>query len=401
MKKITSFIMMVLLCISVFGMTVSAEGEPNITVSSATAAQGDEVTITVDIANNPGIAMLELPISYDTSRLEKVSFTAEGLPGGYVNTTGVWINPGNSDYNGTILTLTFKVLDNAPLGDAAVSVSVKNAANWDEQSVSFAVSNGAVTVTKPVHEHTYGEWVVEKAASCTENGSKYRTCTVADCDEKQTEVIPATGHSLGEWTVIKEATCTAEGTESRKCANCDYSETRAIAKKDHAIGEWTVTKEATCTEEGSESRKCATCDLTETRAIAAKGHSFGEWKVDKEASCGQEGSRSRVCADCGYTETETISGMIHAFDSIHYDDVDHWYTCVCGASTAPEAHYFENSGVCVCGYRKPVSSDPALDKVPQTGDITHVVTTVNVTVIAIFVCAVAAVIFVYKRRNTR
>mgnify|MGYP003315459562 CR=1 FL=1 len=147
--------MMVLLCISVFGMTVSAEGEPNITVSGATAAQVEEVTITVDIANNPGIAMLELPISYDTSRLEKVSFTAQGLPGGYVNTTGVWINPGNSDYNGTILTLTFKVLDNAPLGDAEVSVSVKNAANWDEQSVSFAVSNGAVTVTKPVHEHTF------------------------------------------------------------------------------------------------------------------------------------------------------------------------------------------------------------------------------------------------------
>jgi hypothetical protein len=39
--------------------------------------------------------------------------------------------------------------------------------------------------------HSYGEWVVTKEATATEAGSKERVCSA--CEEKETEVIPATG----------------------------------------------------------------------------------------------------------------------------------------------------------------------------------------------------------------
>ena len=42
------------------------------------------------------------------------------------------------------------------------------------------------------HEHTFGEWVVTTAPTCTEPGEKTRTCT--GCGEVETMVIDATGH---------------------------------------------------------------------------------------------------------------------------------------------------------------------------------------------------------------
>lgn len=45
--------------------------------------------------------------------------------------------------------------------------------------------------TEP-HTHVYGEWVVTKAASCTEAGSRSRTC---ECGDTQTEEIPQTDHN--------------------------------------------------------------------------------------------------------------------------------------------------------------------------------------------------------------
>lgn len=50
----------------------------------------------------------------------------------------------------------------------------------------------------------------------------------AACGEKC-----ASGHSYGEWTVTVAATCTEDGTETRKCSVCDKEETRPIAKLGH------------------------------------------------------------------------------------------------------------------------------------------------------------------------
>ena len=54
------------------------------------------------------------------------------------------------------------------------------------------------------HEHTFGEWVVTTAPTCTQDGLETRTCSA--CGEVDTRVIPAAGHDYkdGKCTVCGE-----------------------------------------------------------------------------------------------------------------------------------------------------------------------------------------------------
>ena len=63
-----------------------------------------------------------------------------------------------------------------------------------------------------------------KAATCTQNGwEAYVTCE--HCDYTTYVEIPASGeHSYSEWTVIKAPTCTESGQKERECENCGTKE---------------------------------------------------------------------------------------------------------------------------------------------------------------------------------
>ena len=54
------------------------------------------------------------------------------------------------------------------------------------------------------HEHTFGEWVITTAPTCTQDGLETRTCSA--CGEVETRVIPAAGHDYkdGKCTVCGE-----------------------------------------------------------------------------------------------------------------------------------------------------------------------------------------------------
>jgi hypothetical protein len=63
-------------------------------------------------------------------------------------------------------------------------------------------------------EHSYGNWTVTKQATCTEKGSREKTCV---CGKKQTEEIAATGHSYStEWT--------SDETYHWHAATCDHTD---------------------------------------------------------------------------------------------------------------------------------------------------------------------------------
>ncbi len=47
----------------------------------------------------------------------------------------------------------------------------------------------------------------------------------------------ANGHSFGEWEVTVAATCTEDGAETRKCSVCDKEETRPVTRLGHDYGE--------------------------------------------------------------------------------------------------------------------------------------------------------------------
>lgn len=85
----------------------------------------------------------------------------------------------------------------------------------------------------PAAGHTQGDDLVEKVikeATCTEDGLMWMgfTCTVCEEQVEGRETVIPAGHSYGEWTVTKEATATEDGSRERVCSVCQNKETEVI-----------------------------------------------------------------------------------------------------------------------------------------------------------------------------
>ncbi|MBR2937634.1 MAG: hypothetical protein IKB80_03970 [Oscillospiraceae bacterium] len=65
------------------------------------------------------------------------------------------------------------------------------------------------------------KWTVTEKATCTNEGSRYKTCTL--CGDKVAETIPMLEHEPGPWKQVKgkEATCTKEGVQYQACRQCE------------------------------------------------------------------------------------------------------------------------------------------------------------------------------------
>ena len=162
----------------------------------------------------------------------------------------------------------------------------------------------------PKVDHTWNEGEVSKQPTCTENGERTFTCTV--CQETKTEVaedLPAIGHNWSDWEV-KDATCTEDGLKTRHCQNdgCKEVESEVIPATGHTFGEWTVTTPATCETEGQETRTCADCNETETRVIKALGHEFVDYTYNNDATCEKDGTETAKCTRCDKTDTRVAEG---------------------------------------------------------------------------------------------
>lgn len=168
MKKILSICLALVLAISLLSAAALADG-PAIRVGSLEADPGDTVTVEVSLENNPGIMAFVLGIDYDQTRLEKVKFSHTGLQGLWaMQENAVWVGSENSTYEGVFLKLKFRVLEDAPGGDAYVTILCGDGAicNYDEEEIDFAVISGGVTVSGDVESG--GETAPTDAPEATE-----------------------------------------------------------------------------------------------------------------------------------------------------------------------------------------------------------------------------------------
>ena len=149
--------------------------------------------------------------------------------------------------------------------------------------------------------HSYGEWITDTAATCTEDGTKHRVCT--KCGAVENGIIEKLGHDYSsEWTVDRPADCKNAGETSRHCTRCD-ARTDIIGiptTGDHTFGEWKTVKAATCTEDGERIRYClGGCGTSEKEEIDALGHDYSdEWTIDIPATCKNDGLKSHHCTRC-------------------------------------------------------------------------------------------------------
>ena len=168
----------------------------------------------------------------------------------------------------------------------------------------------AISACEAPHEHSYGEWTVVTAPTCTKEGTEQREC---DCGEEETRTIAALGHDLAEHAA-QAPTCTEPGWSIyQTCTRCDYTTFEELAATGHNY-ESTVTTESTCTTDGVLTYTCANCGDSYTETITASGHDY-ESAVTAEATCTTDGVLTYTCANCGDSYTETITASGHDYES--------------------------------------------------------------------------------------
>lgn len=138
---------------------LTASGQ--IIVHNGVAAPGATVTLTVELKNNPGIAYLAVTPVYDASVLKLVSVENGDIIHDFDHDTNFsWSAAENSTANGVMMRLTFEIADNAAKGDYTVSLKFREAYNYDEQDVGFAVESGVITVSDILYGDANGDGVV-------------------------------------------------------------------------------------------------------------------------------------------------------------------------------------------------------------------------------------------------
>ena len=164
-------------------------------------------------------------------------------------------------------------------------------------------------------DHDWGEGVVTKAATCTEDGEKTFTCSRDGATK--TEVIPAVGHKWDDGTVTTPATCEASGVKTYKCLNdgCTETKTEEIAALGHNYDDGVVTKAATCTEDGVKTFTCQNDKShTYTEVIPATGHDYDGGIVTTEPTYTENGVKTFTCHNCGDTYTESIPALGYTYN---------------------------------------------------------------------------------------
>lgn len=122
-----------------------------------------------------------------------------------------------------------------------------------------------------VADHTFGEWVTDKAATCTEKGKKHAECTV--CGYTAEEEIAATGHDY----VYND---NKDGTHSGVCKN---DPTHVLEKQDHIFG-----KDFAGHDAEKHWKECTAC--------GARTEGAHEFKLDGDSYACECGERMAVVA---------------------------------------------------------------------------------------------------------
>ena len=158
--------------------------------------------------------------------------------------------------------------------------------------------------------------ITTKEPTCAA-GEEQRTCSV--CGHVETREIPATGeHSFGEWIIDKQASCGVAGSKHRTCSVCGETETQTIPALEHNYTT-VITKQPTCTTPGEKVTTCSICGDRIVETIPAVDHNWEhhdatghyEEKVIEEAWTEQKAIWKVVCNGCGAQFDNADEALLH------------------------------------------------------------------------------------------
>lgn len=208
----------IILVMSLFSTLVFAEDTTDTTLSvvGATGSKSQTVTVAVRIDDSKSISGANIKIKYD-KRLELISsengdffvnmsssaIYAQDTLGVNGEYTYIGLNDGGNTNGskGTLVKLTFKIPDDAQVGDKyTVEIDKKQSllATGVDSSIDYVVKKDVITVIEGEEcSHTFGEYVVIGTTGYFSTGYKYRQCT--SCNVVETEYTPATAINAFEY----------------------------------------------------------------------------------------------------------------------------------------------------------------------------------------------------------
>ena len=219
----------------------------------------------------------------------------------------------------------------------------------------------------PACKHESTEWIVDKNASCSEEGARHKECVSCKAS-LESAAIEKTKHTE-EIVAGTDASCTESGlTAGKRCSVCKVVllAQETIPVKNHTE-EILPGKKASCTEKGlTEGKKCSVCK-TVTLAqeeIPMEDHAESDWKIDKNAEVGVDGSKHKECLSCGKLLcTESIPALPESHEHVGAE----WVV------TTPAT--CENAGlknlICSCGQ---TMESETIDILPHTEEVIPAVT---------------------------
>lgn len=153
--RVLATLVIMLVTVSVLVIGASAEEKPtSITITTAECGVGDTVDVRFVVMGNAGFAKLSLSVAYDSASLELVEsrsgfnfsdFTVDQKSNGSVKLD--WSGYRDNTENGTILILTFRVLDGAKVNKTAeVSITSLLSTNSYGSHVGISHRSGGVIV---------------------------------------------------------------------------------------------------------------------------------------------------------------------------------------------------------------------------------------------------------------
>ena len=142
---------------------IAAEESASLSVAQAYAYPGENVTISIMLDNNPGIAGLKIAITYDAEKLSVSNQHAisKGQALGFLSYIGpnenafnnnpltvLWYGTSNDQSTGILINILFTVLDKAPEGSAYVEVICDpgDILNQDEKQIETLITQGSVNI---------------------------------------------------------------------------------------------------------------------------------------------------------------------------------------------------------------------------------------------------------------
>ena len=161
--------------------------------------------------------------------------------------------------------------------------------------------------------HTWNGGTVTKQATCSQTGTRERTCTATGCGAKKTETIAKTGtHSYGAWNQ------TDAQKHSRSCSVCGQQDTAA-----HSYSKWS--HDAT-----KHYQSCETCGFAANSAAHVPGPDATE-------------TTDQLCTVCDRVLVPKTS-HVHAYSTQwSVDETTHWHACEgCEEKAEYAEHQYDN-----------------------------------------------------------